>query len=161
VALLAVIAGLALFDPMLAPLAPPIAPWAQRALRHELLRRHRHRLRRHPLLRGPAGRGEAEQVRLNQRLLVYLRSVAAVTSAATKVEAGTFDPASLDEVGRRTDALGNLARLFQHMGVEVAARERRLREQVRLFDHQDRRAKEGRTGRGDHRSRSISEHGTG
>lgn len=60
----------------------------------------------------------------------YLRGVAAVTSASTAVALGHFEPASLDEVGRRPDALGNLARLFQRMGVEVAVRERRLREQV-------------------------------
>jgi hypothetical protein len=130
-ALLAAIAGLALFDPLLAPLARPIAPWAQRAffvmnfcvvtaIVYAAIRYYAALL----------DAEKAEQVRLNQRLLVYLRSVAAVTSAATKVEAGTFDPASLDEVGRRPDALGNLARLFKSMGVEVAARERRLREQV-------------------------------
>jgi DNA-binding response OmpR family regulator len=61
---------------------------------------------------------------------VFLRAVAAVTAAATTIEAGAFDPSSLDDVGRRPDALGNLARLFQRLGVEVAARERRLREQV-------------------------------
>ena len=131
VALLAVIAGLALFDPLLAPLAHPIALWAQRAffvmnfcvvtaIVYAAIRYYASLL----------DAEKAEQVRLNQRLLIYLRSVAAVTSAATRVEAGTFDPASLDEVGRRPDALGNLARLFQQMGVEVAARERRLREQV-------------------------------
>ncbi|MFT3922305.1 MAG: response regulator [Myxococcales bacterium] len=62
--------------------------------------------------------------------LDYLRGVAAVTSAAVAVESGSFDPASLDEVGQRPDALGNLARLFRRVGVEVAARERRLRERV-------------------------------
>ena len=62
--------------------------------------------------------------------LAYLRGVAAVTAAALAVEAGTFTPDTLDEVGARVDALGNLARLFQRMGVEVAARERRLRAQV-------------------------------
>ena len=76
--------------------------------------------------------------------LAYLRGVAAVTSAATAVEAGDFDPSSLDEVGRRSDALGHLARLFQRMGVEVAARERRLREQVQqltiAIDHRKKAA---------------------
>jgi len=62
--------------------------------------------------------------------LAYLRGVAAVTAAALAVEAGTFTPDTLDEAGARVDALGNLARLFQRMGVEVAARERRLRAQV-------------------------------
>jgi DNA-binding response OmpR family regulator len=62
--------------------------------------------------------------------LAYLRGVEKVTAAALAVEAGTFTPDTLDEVGARVDALGNLARLFQRMGVEVASRERRLRAQV-------------------------------
>jgi len=62
--------------------------------------------------------------------LAYLRGVEKVTAAALAVEAGSFTPDSLDEVGARTDALGNLARLFRRMGVEVAARERQLRAQV-------------------------------
>lgn len=62
--------------------------------------------------------------------LAYLRGVEKVTAAALAVEAGSFTPDSLDEVGARADALGNLARLFRRMGVEVAARERQLRAQV-------------------------------
>jgi DNA-binding response OmpR family regulator len=62
--------------------------------------------------------------------LAYLRGVAAVTTAAAAIEAGTFDPASLDDVGRRPDALGNLARLVRRAAVEVALREQRLRQQV-------------------------------
>jgi adenylate cyclase len=62
--------------------------------------------------------------------LAYLRGVEQVTAAALAVETGRFTPDSLDEVGKRSDALGNLARLFQRMGVEVAAREHRLRTQV-------------------------------
>jgi CheY-like chemotaxis protein len=62
--------------------------------------------------------------------LAYLRGVEQVTAAALAVEAGRFTPDSLDQVGTRSDALGNLARLFQRMGVEVAARECRLRAQV-------------------------------
>ncbi len=62
--------------------------------------------------------------------LAYLQDVAMVTSAALAMEAGSFDPSSLDAVAARADALGNLARLFRRVGVEVAARERRLREQV-------------------------------
>jgi hypothetical protein len=53
-----------------------------------------------------------------------------VTAAALALEAGHFAPDSLNEVGRRADPLGNLARLFQRMGVEVAARESRLRAQM-------------------------------
>src|SRR5262245_9863808 len=62
--------------------------------------------------------------------LDYLRGVETVTAAALALEAGSFTPDSLDEVGQRSDPLGNMARLFQRMGVEVAARERRLRAQV-------------------------------
>ena len=47
--------------------------------------------------------------------LAYLRGVGRVTAAALAVEAGTFTPDTLDEVGARVDALGNLARLFQRM----------------------------------------------
>jgi len=62
--------------------------------------------------------------------LAYLRGVEHVTAAALALEAGHFAPDSLNEVGRRADPLGNLARLFQRMGVEVAARESRLRAQM-------------------------------
>jgi DNA-binding response OmpR family regulator len=62
--------------------------------------------------------------------LAYLRGVARVTAAALAVESGQFTAESLDEVARRPDALGNLARLFQRMAIEVAARQRRLEDQV-------------------------------
>jgi DNA-binding response OmpR family regulator len=62
--------------------------------------------------------------------LAYLRGVARVTAAALAVESGTFAAESLDEVAQRPDALGNLARLFQRMAMEVAARQRRLEDQV-------------------------------
>lgn len=62
--------------------------------------------------------------------LAYLRGVAKVTAAALAVESGNFAPESLDEIARRPDPLGNLARLFQRMAIEVAARQRRLEERV-------------------------------
>jgi DNA-binding response OmpR family regulator len=62
--------------------------------------------------------------------LAYLRGVARVTAAAVAVESGTFSAESLEEVAQRPDALGNLARLFQRMAMEVAARQRRLEDQV-------------------------------
>jgi len=62
--------------------------------------------------------------------LAYLRGVARVTAAALAVESGQFTAESLDEVVRRPDALGNLARLFRRMAIEVAARQRRLEDQV-------------------------------
>ena len=61
----------------------------------------------------------------------YLEQVGHVVDAAGAVEDGTFDAAMLDSVAVREDALGNLARIFQHMACEVAARERALQEQLR------------------------------
>jgi two-component system, cell cycle response regulator len=61
----------------------------------------------------------------------YLEQVGHVIDAAGAVEDGTFDAAMLENVAVREDALGNLARIFQHMACEVAARERALHEQLR------------------------------
>jgi signal transduction histidine kinase/CheY-like chemotaxis protein len=71
-----------------------------------------------------------EQKSLRDQELQYLRSVAAVTEAAAAVESGAFDPATLEEVGARSDALGQLARMFQHMAGEIKKRERHLQQQV-------------------------------
>jgi DNA-binding response OmpR family regulator len=71
-----------------------------------------------------------EKKRLRDQELDYLREVARVTEAAGRVEGGDFDPASLAEVASRHDALGQLARVFQHMAHEVYAREQHLKQQV-------------------------------
>lgn len=60
----------------------------------------------------------------------YMQQFARVTSAASAIEAGIYEPESLDEVAQRTDALGQLARVFQHMAREVHGRELRLKQQV-------------------------------
>lgn len=69
--------------------------------------------------------------RLRDLELEYLEQVGRVTAAAAAVEAASFAPASLDGVAARTDALGQLARVFQRMAREVQAREERLRREVR------------------------------
>ena len=51
--------------------------------------------------------------------------------ARAAVEAGGFEPDALDGVVARSDALGQLARVFQQMAREVRAREERLQCQVR------------------------------
>jgi DNA repair ATPase RecN len=56
-----------------------------------------------------------------------------VTAAAVAVETGAYESSSLDEVASRTDALGQLARVFQHMAAEVYAREQRLQQQVQAL----------------------------
>lgn len=68
--------------------------------------------------------------RLRDLELEYLEQVGHVVTAAGAVEDGTFDQSSLDEVSRRGDALGQLARTFQRMAREVANREQRLRQEV-------------------------------
>lgn len=74
-----------------------------------------------------------EKKRLRDQEVEYLVQVQRVTGAASAVEAGAFDAASLDEVAGRTDALGQLARVFQRMAREVAAREQALREQLHVL----------------------------
>ena len=68
--------------------------------------------------------------RLRDLELEYLEQVSRVTAAAAAVETASFETASLDVVAQRSDALGQLARVFQHMAQEVRAREERLAQQV-------------------------------
>jgi DNA-binding response OmpR family regulator len=74
-----------------------------------------------------------EKKRLRDQELDYLRNVAAITGAVGSLESGAFDPESLHEVAERTDALGKLAKMFQHMAQEVQAREQRLRQEVQAL----------------------------
>jgi serine phosphatase RsbU (regulator of sigma subunit)/CheY-like chemotaxis protein len=66
--------------------------------------------------------------------VAYLQHVSRVIDAAAAVEANTFDPESLEEVARRPDALGHLARVFQHMVDEIYAREQRLTHEARVLE---------------------------
>ena len=74
--------------------------------------------------------GAIENTRLFDEMVEYVEQVNQVTAAASALETGTFTPDSLDQVGTRSDALGQLARVFQGMAKEVAAREQRLRREV-------------------------------
>ena len=65
-----------------------------------------------------------------QSLLDYLEQVNVVMGAAAAVEENRFEPSSLDELAKRDDALGQLARVFQKMAREVRLREERLKQQV-------------------------------
>lgn len=71
-----------------------------------------------------------EKKRLRDNEQAYLEQVARVTAAAAAVEAGTFDVSSLDDVARRPDDLGQMARVFQQMARQVFTREQQLRQQV-------------------------------
>jgi len=68
--------------------------------------------------------------RLRDLELEYLEQAGRVIDAAVALEADAFDPASLEGVAARSDALGQLARTFVRMATEVRAREERLRQQV-------------------------------
>ena len=74
--------------------------------------------------------GAIQNARLFDEMVEYVEQVSRVTAAASAVESGEFRAESLDQVGRRSDALGQLARVFQGMAKEVAAREQRLRREV-------------------------------
>jgi two-component system, cell cycle response regulator len=69
--------------------------------------------------------------RLRDLELEYLEQVDHLNAAAGAVEASTFEPSALAEVAARTDALGQLARTFVRMALEVRAREESLRREVR------------------------------
>ncbi|GIV98027.1 MAG: hypothetical protein KatS3mg057_2684 [Herpetosiphonaceae bacterium] len=60
----------------------------------------------------------------------YIQQMERLTAAAAALEAGVYEAGSLEEVTRRTDALGQLARVFERMATEVVAREQHLRQQV-------------------------------
>src|SRR5512139_1515138 len=71
-----------------------------------------------------------EKKRLRDQEVDYLRNVARVTDAAAAVETETFDSLALADVAARTDALGQLARVFSRMASEIYAREQNLKRQV-------------------------------
>lgn len=68
--------------------------------------------------------------RLRDLELEYLEQVGHVIDAAMALEEERFDPADLETVATREDALGVLARSFARMAGEVRAREDRLRREV-------------------------------
>ncbi|HEX7276822.1 MAG TPA: response regulator [Acidimicrobiales bacterium] len=82
------------------------------------------------LLRARISAGLAKK-RLVDLQREYLEQVGRVVDAAVAIEAERFDPELLAPVGRRTDALGQLARVFVRMARNVQDREDRLRQQVR------------------------------
>ncbi len=86
-----------------------------------------------------------ERKRLRDQEVDYLRQVGLVTTAAAAIQANTFERASLDEVARRPDELGQLAQVFQEMARQVHSREQQLQQQVlqlRIEIDQTRKARE-------------------
>jgi DNA-binding NtrC family response regulator len=77
-----------------------------------------------------------EKKRLRDQEVVYLQDVTRVTRAAAAVETGAFEPETLTDVTKRTDELGQLARVFQNMAREVYAREERLKREVEVLSEE-------------------------
>lgn len=73
---------------------------------------------------------ENEIYEKNQIMLKYIEQVKLITQAAAAVENESFTLESLDEVAKRKDELGQLARVFQNMAKQVEIRETKLRQQV-------------------------------
>ncbi|SPH17105.1 Response regulator PleD [Defluviimonas aquaemixtae] len=76
-----------------------------------------------------------ERKRLRDKELEYLHQVERLAAASGIVEGKDFDPArlGLDDIARRDDQLGNLARVFLQMAGEVYRREQNLRQQISLL----------------------------
>ena len=72
---------------------------------------------------------EAKRLHDNER--EYLRQVSCLTDAAAAVEAETFEAEDLADICKRQDALGQLARVFRRMALEVSARQKHLQSQVK------------------------------
>jgi GAF domain-containing protein len=62
--------------------------------------------------------------------LENLRQVEILTNAASAIELSAYEPAMVESVAARTDALGELARVFAKMADEVRIREQRLKRQL-------------------------------
>jgi DNA-binding response OmpR family regulator len=85
-----------------------------------------------------------EKKRLRDQEVLYLKDVAHVTSAAAAVETDEFRAAMLVDVVKRPDELGQLARVFERMAREVAAREEQLKQQIQVLRIEIDQAKKAR-----------------
>ncbi len=83
-----------------------------------------------------------EKKRLRDVELEYLEEVGRVIQAASAVESGGYDPATLAPVARRGDELGRLARVFDAMANQIRARETRLRDQIEALRREITEAKQ-------------------
>lgn len=86
-----------------------------------------------PLLLQARVGASLERKRLRDREREFLAQTMTVIEAAQAVEEGRYDGDTLQQVARRDDALGRLARVFDGMAAEVKAREERLERQLRAL----------------------------
>ncbi|PSN18801.1 hypothetical protein C7271_10620 [filamentous cyanobacterium CCP5] len=71
-----------------------------------------------------------ELASINQKMHEYLIDVNRVTQSAAALEEGNFTAEDLNEIAKRSDELGQLARVFQHAAQTVIEREARFQQQV-------------------------------
>jgi CheY-like chemotaxis protein/predicted Ser/Thr protein kinase len=76
-------------------------------------------------------RTSLERKRMRDLELAYLRRVAQLTAAAEAVERQAYDSHMLGDLGRQTDQLGQLARVFDRMIGGIRSREAQLESRVR------------------------------
>lgn len=74
-----------------------------------------------------------EEKRLRDQEVSYLNDVVRVTSAAAAIATAGFRAEMLVDVVKRPDELGQLARVFERMAGEVAAREEQLKQQIQVL----------------------------
>lgn len=76
-----------------------------------------------------------EKKRNRDRELEVLQQVERLTEAAAVLETGMVDPKRLmiDDISGRNDAIGQLARVFSSMALQIFEREKKLRQQVRTL----------------------------
>ncbi|MDH3291631.1 MAG: protein kinase [Gemmatimonadota bacterium] len=72
-----------------------------------------------------------EKKRLRDQEVQHLERVAQIIEAAKRMEAGSYRPGTLADLGARDDELGQLARVFDGMAQQVRAREDQLRDRIR------------------------------
>jgi nitrate/nitrite-specific signal transduction histidine kinase len=65
-----------------------------------------------------------------------IQPIFTITDAAAAIEDERFELKSLEAVSKRDDELGQLARIFQRMAVEIYDREQRLKQQVQELDQE-------------------------
>src|SRR5215467_1887257 len=85
-----------------------------------------------------------EKKRLRDQEVSYLKDVGHVTHAAAAVEAGQFAAEMLVDIVKRPDELGRLARVFERMAHEIAAREEQLKQQIQVLSIEIDQAKKAR-----------------
>ncbi len=87
-------------------------------------------------------RATLSEKRLKEQEIEYRRNVDLLTQAAADLEEGEFQASPLRPLEARDDALGNLARVFSRMALEVKQKQQRLESRVQQLTAQLEEARE-------------------